>query len=105
MGRRSRSSGVCMARSIPAWLDRSTILLGSIKIDRDDLEEALRLEMNVLKIYRRSFLGNEHVKAALSLRNIASIYGRQGRHGEALEMYKEALGIYTRTSGDGYGPS
>jgi tetratricopeptide (TPR) repeat protein len=51
-----------------------------------------------LKI-RRRVLGENHQDVAESLENIGHVYHDQGKPDEALEMFEEALAVFTRALG------
>jgi tetratricopeptide (TPR) repeat protein len=49
---------------------------------------------------RRKALGEDHPHVASMLYNMASVYGKQGRHEEALEHYERALAVARKALGE-----
>jgi tetratricopeptide (TPR) repeat protein len=80
-----------------------------------ELEEAVRLNAEVVKLYsagrydealplarrvlelREKALGEEHILVGYALNNLASIYADKGSGDEAEPLFKRALGIFDKT--------
>ncbi|MEL7036262.1 MAG: tetratricopeptide repeat-containing protein, partial [Cyanobacteria bacterium J06592_8] len=83
----------------------------------DELEEANRLEQQVIQLYQqgkyneaitiaervlemiKKLLGPEHPDVATSLNNLALLYSSQGRYEEAEPLYQQALEMYKKLLG------
>ena len=48
----------------------------------------------------KAALGNEHPRVVMSLNNLATVLGRQGKHAEAERIQREALAISRNLKGD-----
>ena len=72
--------------------------IGSVYLDKVDLENALLHYQQALLIFTR-VLGSDHPVVAHSYNNMANVYISQGRHEEALVQHEKALEIRTRMFG------
>ena len=59
--------------------------IGLVYSEKGDLETALLQHQRALEIRTRVF-GSEHLDVAVSCRNIASVYLKQGKRAQAIEM-------------------
>jgi tetratricopeptide (TPR) repeat protein len=60
--------------------------------------DAVKVAKRSLEIAEETF-GSDHVKVALSLNNLATLYRIQGKYTEAESLYKRALAIWEKAFG------
>jgi tetratricopeptide (TPR) repeat protein len=90
------------------------------KQDQAALEEAIRLNQQVLELYKQgkyneaiplaeqaivistTILGENHLLTATSLNNLALLYDSQGRYAEAEPLYQQALAITKQQLGENH---
>jgi CHAT domain-containing protein len=75
--------------------------LASVLSDRGDLENAIALLLEALRIQRSCF-GDEHPDVALSLNNLASLAFDFGDREEAARLLRQALAVRRKVLGDGH---
>jgi tetratricopeptide (TPR) repeat protein len=90
-----------LSLSAKGSLDEAKALhsLGTVERFFSKYDAALAHYEAALKI-RKSLLGDNHAKVALTLNNLSSVFQRLGRLNEALAMCASALEIYSKAPGD-----